>query len=204
MARVSDCTDELPSLAHRLIEGDQAAILGQAKKISQLEGLADDAKNELRANMPVRLFLPLDRRDILRLAREIDSIADATEDVAVMLTLRPMTVPDTMKDGFEELVHQGNACVAMASELVDKLEPLVGSAFTGKTVDEVQRMIEALSRQEHEADKVQDQLAKALFELEESLSPVAIFMWVRIIEAVGDVANHAENVGDLFRLFIAK
>ena len=34
--------------------------------------------------MPVRLFLPVDRRDFLRLVRQIDAVANCAEDVGVL------------------------------------------------------------------------------------------------------------------------
>ena len=45
--------------------------------------------------------------------------------------------------------------------------------------------------------------AKTLFRSEGELSPVAIFMWTKLLNKIGDIANHAENVGDQFRLFVA-
>jgi uncharacterized protein Yka (UPF0111/DUF47 family) len=28
-------------------------------------------------------------------------------------------------------------------------------------------------------------------------------MWTKLLNKIGDIANHAENVGDQFRLFVA-
>jgi uncharacterized protein Yka (UPF0111/DUF47 family) len=30
-----------------------------------------------------------------------------------------------------------------------------------------------------------------------------VFMWTKVLNKIGDMANHAENVGDQFRLFVA-
>ncbi|MDH5491525.1 MAG: DUF47 family protein, partial [Myxococcales bacterium] len=60
-----------------------------------------------------------------------------------------------------------------------------------------------VGRKEHEADKLQDQCAKLLFRAEDEMPPTAIFMWTKVLNKIGDMANHAENVGDQFRLFIA-
>ena len=42
-----------------------------------------------------------------------------------------------------------------------------------------------------------------IFKAEKELSPVAVFMWMKLLNKLGDIANHAENVGDQYRLFIA-
>ncbi len=73
-----------------------------------------------------------------------------------------------------------------------------------KKLNKLQKILLIKNRQEHEADKRQDQAAKLLFQQEELISPVAIFMWNKVLNKIGDMANHAENVGDRVRLFLAK
>lgn len=204
MDRVVECAAEVGPLVEKLIEGDQQAVVAQAKRISQLEGEADEAKNTVRANMPIRLFLPVDRRDVLKLLSQIDAIADSAEDVGVLLTLRPMTVPEEMRTLLPLYVERVQDCVRTAAELVGMMDTLLAAGFGGKPVEEARRVIEQIARKEHESDKVQDQLAKMVFQLEDQMSAVAVFMWLKVLNEIGDMANHAENVGDQFRLFIAR
>jgi predicted phosphate transport protein (TIGR00153 family) len=174
-----------------------------AKEISTLEGKADDAKNAARARMPVRLFLPVDRRDVLKLISEIDAIADCAEDVGVLLTLRPMEMPDAMREPLRRFVERVLATVDESAKLIGLIDDLVEAGFAGPPAERVLEQAAILGRAEHEADKVQDQCAKVLFSEEGKLSPVAIFMWTKVLNKIGDMANHAENVGDQFRLFVA-
>ncbi len=204
MDRVVECAGAVQPLVTRLIEGDQSAVVAQAKVISRLEGEADEAKNAVRANMPIRLFLPVDRRDVLKLLSQIDAIADSAEDVGVLCTFRRMEVPEEMKTLLPIYVERVLDTVRAAAELVAMLDTLLAAGFGGKPVEEARRVIQEIARKEHESDKVQDQLAKVLFQLEGKLSPVAIFMWLKVLNEIGDMANHAENVGDQFRLFIAR
>ncbi len=204
MRRVVTCSEHMPALIDALIAGDQQAVHTIARDTSRAEGLADQAKNEVRAALPMRLFLPVDRRDLLRLVSEIDAIADASEDVGVLLTLRTMEVPEPMRDLLVELVRKVMDTVHAAETLIGTLNPLLEVGFGGRAVKRAKAHIDELHRQEHEADKLQDQLAKILFQMESELSPVAILMWMKILNKLGDIANHAENVGDQFRLFIAR
>ena len=204
MDRVVACAGEVRPLVEKVIAGDQAGVLAQAKHVSQLEGLADQAKNEVRTQMPIRLLLPVDRRDVLKLLSAMDSIADSAEDVGVLLTFRKMEVPDEMKPLLGRYVDRVLETVDAAARLVAMLPLLLETAFRGKPVDEARAAIQEIAEKEHEADKVQDQLTKILFKLEGSLSPVSIFMWMKVLNEIGDMANHAENVGDQFRLFIAR
>jgi predicted phosphate transport protein (TIGR00153 family) len=175
-----------------------------AKETSILEGAADEVKNLARAEMPMRILLPVDRRDVLRLVSEIDAIADCAEDVGVLLTLRPLPVPEGMKEVLRQFVARVMDAVLAAEELVGRLDALAKAGFSGKAAEEALRLVDAVGEREHDADKLQDQCAKALFRAEAELAPVALFMWTKVLKQIGDMANHAENVGDQFRLFVAR
>ena len=203
MRLVVDCVEAVPPMIDALIDGDQEQVTAHAKRVSSLEGKADQAKRAIRGHMPIRLLLPVARRDVLRMVRQIDSIADSAEDLAVLLTLRPMEVPASFRGPLRELTEHVVRCVNTADRLVGELDILLANGFGGHAAERVLAMVADLSAQEHKADKVQDALAKRVFDMESELSPVAVMMWMKIFEEMGEIANHAENVGEQFRLFTA-
>jgi hypothetical protein len=203
MDSVQECVRLVPELIERLLAEDRAGLERLAKEISVLEGQADAAKNALRTKMPVRLFLPVDRRDLLRLIREIDAVANNAEDLGVLLTLRPYEVPDELRPLLREFADGVMVVVDSAAELIGTMDELLGSSFGGKAAQTAMAKADEIGRLEHEADKLQDQCAKALFRAEDTLSPVSIFMWTKVLNKIGSIANHAENIGDQFRLFVA-
>ncbi|QQR89287.1 MAG: TIGR00153 family protein [Myxococcales bacterium] len=204
MDRVVECCERIPETFEKLIAGDQPSVKALAKEISRLEAKADEAKNKVRSNMPIRLFLPVDRRDILKLISQIDSVADSAEDAAVLLTLRELTVPKQMQDSLRSLIEHVMDCVFCAQRITRTLDNLLAAGFGGRAAEKTRAMIDELHRLEHEADKVQSENARILFRLENELPPMEIFMWTKVLNKLGDMANHAENVGDLFRLIIAR
>ncbi len=203
MKEVVACSDQLPELIEHLINQDFPAVNKTAKSISDAEGRADDAKDAVRSRMPTRLFLQVDRRDVLKLVSQIDAIADCAEDVGVLLTLRPLPVPDDLTPVLRQLVEKVMQTVHEAAALVSMTDELVESGFSGVAAETALKQTRTLSRYEHEADKLQDRCAKLLFAAEHSMPPVAVFMWTKVLNKIGDVANHAENVGDQYRLFVA-
>ena len=203
MGEVIRTSDRVQDLIALLGEGDQKGVERLAKEISTMEGKADDAKNAARSKMPVRLLMPVDRRDVLKLISEIDGIADCAEDVGVLLTIRPLTVPEGMKPVLDLFVERVLDTIKEAAKLIDLIDDLVESGFAGPPAERVLEQSAILGRAEHEADKLQDQCAKALFKAEDSMPPTAVFMWTKVLNKIGDMANHAENVGDQFRLFVA-
>jgi predicted phosphate transport protein (TIGR00153 family) len=186
-----------------LAKGDQAAVERIAKEISIMEGKADDAKNVARSKMPVRLLMPVDRRDVLKLISQIDAIADCAEDVGVLLTIRPLTVSEEMRPFLSLFVERVLETIREAAKLIDMIDDLVESGFAGPPAERVIQQAAILNRAEHEADKIQDRCAKVLFKEEDRMAPAAVFMWTKVLNKIGDMANHAENVGDQFRLFVA-
>ncbi len=204
MDAVVATTEKLPMLIAHLRSGDQPSLERLARETSILEGEADALKNLVRDEMPHGVRLPFDRRDILRTVSEIDAIADCAEDVGVLLTIRPLEVPETMDPVLERFAQQVMDTVSATSELVKLLPGLVDSGFSRSGSERAKEQIDLISAREHEADKLQDQCAKALFAAEDQMQPVAVFMWTKVLNKIGDVANHAENVGDQFRLFLAR
>lgn len=203
MSAVEQCVASVPKLVELLIAGDTAGLNRVAREVSVLEGRADETKNQLRTRMPVRLFLPVDRRDFLRLIREIDAVANCAEDLGVILTLRSYEVPEELEPLLREFVEAVMRVVAHAAELVGMMDELIGSSFAGKAAEAAMKKADEIGRLEHQADKLQDRCAKALFRAEDSMSPVSIFMWTKVLNKIGSIANHAENIGDQFRLFVA-
>lgn len=203
MDQVVRTSNRVQDLIALLSEGNQAGVERVAKEISTMEGKADDAKNAARSKMPVRLLMPVDRRDVLKLISEIDAIADCAEDVGVLLTIRPLTVPESMKPILKLFVERVADTVREAEKLIKLIDDLVESGFSGPPAEQVLEQSAILGRAEHEADKIQDQCAKILFKEEDNMPPAAVFMWTKVLNKIGDMANHAENVGDQFRLFVA-
>lgn len=204
MGAVNDCCAFLPPLFAALAAGDQAQVITLAKGASAAEAAADDIKDRLRDQLPRSLFLPVDRRDVLGLISQMDAVADSAEDVGVVLTLRTFAVPPGLAEPLMQLVEAVMATVARATAVIALLPDLVSAGFGGRAAQQAREAISAVNQAEHEADKRQDQAAKLLFTLEEEISAVSLFMWTKVLQILGSIANHAENVGDRVRLFLAR
>ena len=173
-------------------------------KISKREHKADIEKSNIRDQLPKSMFLPVDRGDVLKYLKEQDSIADAAEDVAVLVTIRKTPCPEDLKplvlDFVDQVIRTSEELVEAGSELTE----LVESRFGGPEVERVLAMVAEVNDQEWEADKRQRTLSRAIFEREGELDAISIVLWMRIIAKLGAIANHAENTGDMLRLMLAR
>ena len=202
MLKVKECVDLVGPLMDAFLNGDQDKVKSFAKMIFKAEHEADLVKKEIRGHLPKSIFLPVSRGDILRFLKEQDNIADSAEDLAALLILRKMSVPEELKAELKDFVDKVLETYEMAMTVSSEIKILAETSFGGAEAHKVMDMIEQLKEEEFEADKAQMRAAKKMFSLEKKLDPVSVMMWTHIFKELGTLANHAENAGDQMRLML--
>ena len=163
------CARQIRPLFDAMIAGDTARVSEVRREIDRLEHEADHIKNEIRAHLPKRMLLAIERRDMLEILDCQDSMADVTQDIAGLADLRSMTVPESLREPLSELVDRTLAACEQAERVIDELDELVETGFRGRGVDKVVEMIDALGRIESETDVLEERVASKLFALEDEL-----------------------------------
>jgi predicted phosphate transport protein (TIGR00153 family) len=202
--RVRDAVVLIRPLFEAFVDGDWARTEEVYERISKLEHKADLIKNDIRDHLPRSLFLPVDRGDVLLFLRQQDRIADAAEDLGVLLTMRPTATPPELREDVLALVDAVLRCADTWFETVHELPDLQESGFAGPIVERVMDRIRAISDLEWEADKLQASLSREMFRHEAELGAVSVIFWANILRVVGVVANKAESTADHLRLMLAK
>ncbi len=203
MHAVVECASQVTPLFEALCRDDHEAVRRAERTIDELESKADRLKNDLRAHLPKRLLMPVDRRDLLEILDLQDTIADRAQDIAGLLVERPMPVPETMRTPVLDLVQAAERTCRRGRDVVDHLDQLLEIGFRGREADRVESMINEIGSLESETDQLETALIRELFRLEESLPPVSVMLWYQLIGWIGDLADHAEKVGNRIRLLIA-
>lgn len=202
MAVVTACARQVQPLFEALAAGDLARVREVRADIDRQEGEADRIKNEIRSHLPKRLFLAVERRDMLDILDNQDSIADTAQDLAELADQRGQAIPEPLAEPLLDLVRRVIAAVECAERVVNELDELVETGFQGREVGRVQEMIDELARIESETDAIQDKATRRLFAMEGELGVATVF-WHQTIEQVADLADYAERVGNRLRLLIA-
>jgi|SRR5690554_120639 len=203
--KAAECAHAVEPLFAAFFEGDYDTVRAQAEKISALEYEVDKIKDRVRDQLPRSIFLPVDRRDLLGVISSIDAIADCAEDIGILFTLREMERHEEMVEPLKILLPQVLRVVDQTVKIINHLEILVEVGFKGPQVDAARQMIDELGRLEHEADLTQDALAITLFStLGDNIPASSLFLWNKILNKVGDLANTSEKVGARVRLFLAR
>jgi predicted phosphate transport protein (TIGR00153 family) len=198
------CASRLPDLFDAMCAGDQAKVAEIKDAIFELEEQADQIKNDLRGHLPKGLFMAVDRRDLLDILDEQDAIADTAQDIAGLVTARPMDVPEAMKDPLKAFVRRCIDACDQSSTIINELDELISTGFGGRESDKVSEMVEALNKIESDTDMMGVELTQHLFAHEDEMKPVSVMFWYQLIHAIGNVADHAERVGNRLRLMLAK
>ena len=100
MRKVMDCVSLIPDLFRALEEEDENTFQDLVEKIKEAEHKADKIKNEIRGDLPKTVFTPVDRDDLLEVLSLQDSVSDYAEDVAVLLSMKTLPFPATMRNEF--------------------------------------------------------------------------------------------------------
>jgi len=204
MRIVVKCANEVPILFEAVHRDDMDQVERTRERIYDLENAADEIKNELRAHLPKGLFMPVDRRDLLEILDLQDSIADTAQDIAGMMVVRRMKLPEAVYKPMLDLSRRCvDACNQLA-EIMEELDELVEIGFRGAEADKVMYMIDELNNIETDTDVRAITVMRQLFEHENEIGPVSTIMWDRVIHWIGDLANYAERAGNRHRLLIAR
>ena len=65
-------------------------------------------------------------------------------------------------------------------------------------------LIEEVSHGEYEADCLQTDVSRLLYDHETEVDPISVYFIMKLFRLLGELANHAENTGDNLRMMLAK
>jgi len=196
------CASQVLPLFEAMAAGDVDALSPRRAEIDRLEHEADRIKNEIRARLPKRLFMAVERRDMLEILHAQDSIADTAQDIGELVDQRHMVLPESLREPMLDLVRRVIAACEQGGRIIQELDELLETGFQGREVVRVEQMIDELSRIETETDDLQDRCTRQLFAMEDELGVATVF-WHKLIGWVADLADYAERVGGRLRLLIA-
>jgi predicted phosphate transport protein (TIGR00153 family) len=197
------CAREVLPLFEDMEAGRTDAFAARREAIDDLEHRADQIKNQIRSNLPRRLFMAFERLDLLDILDNQDDIADYAQDIAQLVEQRSMVVPQGLGGPILDLVRKVVHTCDLAGKVIQQLEELVEAGFSGRQAARVEEMIRTLNALESETDRLEERAKRKLFSMESELR-VSTLYWHRLITWVGRMADHAEKVGNRLRLLIAR
>jgi len=189
------CAELVPTLLENVAGDNWDEVRRIQKQIVALENEADDLKIEIRSRLPRGFFLPVSRPDLLDLLTRQDRIANRAKGIAGLILGRRLTFPPALTADIDEFAVECVKACAQARQVVRELDELLDTGFRGRETDRVRTMVREIDVTERRCDEIEAAIRARLYSLEAGLSPVDVVFMYRVIEWIGDLANHAERVG---------
>lgn len=200
--KVHECVEMLWPLMEALIDEDYETIHQLHSKMSRLEHEADLIKNEVRAFLSKRTFLPVDRNQLIAFLSRQEQLADLAEDFTVVLTLRNTRIHPSIQEKFLDFLNQVFQVSGTFLTASVEFKNLAGTAFGGAEARAVLEHIKELSDEEWKCDKLSRRLSRDIFALEGEESTLNILFYEKMVKRLGDIADHAQKAGELLEVMI--
>ena len=164
-------------------------IADKAHEIREVEHKCDFLTHEIIQRLNRTFVTPIDREDIYAMARALDDVMDAIDDVA---TLIPLYHINSARPGVRELTRIISASTEQIQNAVQALERRAGV---------LERAVE-ISRLENEADRAHQRAVGQLFD--EEHDPIAVMKWKEILDLLERTTDRCEDVANLLENIVVK
>ena len=196
--------EELTPFVAALNQGDWEKVREFKQSIIDYEHQCDELKKEIRLHLPKSLFLPVSRGDILAMISAQDDLPNQVRDIAGLMLGRQMILPVELQDLFAQLLVQTVATCEQAKNIIDELDELLECGFRGNEMHVVEKMIDELDKGEEATDDIQAALRQQLFKIENTLPPVNVMFFYKVIDAVGGLADIEHHIGGKLQVLLAR
>ena len=167
------------------------------------EAESDAIKRDIRCHLPRSIFLPFARSDLLELLRIQDRMANTSKDIADLVIMRRLQIPEPLIQPFMDYFHANLETSIQAKKAINELDELLITGFRGKEVELVDNLVSQLDDMEEQCSEREFALNKLLFEHEKSLPAVEVMFLYKIISKVGNIMTTSHRVGGHLLLLMA-
>lgn len=165
-------------------------IADKAHEIREVEHKCDFITHEIIQRLNRTFVTPIDREDIYAMARALDDVMDAIDDVAALIPLYHIT---SARPGVRELTR-------IISASTDQIV-LAVQALEKQRAGVLESAVE-INRLENEADRAHQRAVGQLFE--EERDPIAVMKWKEILDTLEDATDRCEDVANLVENIVVK
>ncbi len=204
MSQVKRCVALVQPMFDAVQNADWTGQKELADQVFKFEHEADIVKNKIREEIPKLFDLPIYRGDLLAFLKLQDDIADSAEDIAVVLLLKQLTIPEGLTDAIMEYVRKVLEVCDYLFQCTDQLVDLTEADFGADRSKSIMKLVAKAEHAEWEADKLEFTLSQKLFALDDTMKATDIFLWSKVFREMGNLANHADKTAERLRRILAR
>jgi len=160
--------------------------------IHQIEHEGDEQYHVLYHHLNRSFITPIEREDILEIARNIEDTIDSIDEVSIMIEMLSVR---TVREPAVDMVNLiTKACSTLVAATVE---------FKNfKKSKELPKLLVEINHVEEEGDALYQKAMKDLFLMEKD--PIEVIKWQNIFGTLEDVLDACENVADAMEGVIVK
>lgn len=204
LKKVRECVTLVRPMLEAVRDQNGERLEELVKRVFKTEHEADSIKDEIRQAIPRSFFLPVYRGDLLGYLKLQDDMADAVEDIAILLTIKKLVMPPILVPRVFKYIETIMHVCDKNHEMNERLPELVARGFSADQATGLLDLIRSVELAEWEADKAQYVLSKELFAIEDELKASDLMLWWRVFLELGQLANHAEKMADRLRRMLSQ
>ncbi|USS40163.1 TIGR00153 family protein [Thermococcus aggregans] len=189
--------------------GDCETMRNYARKVDDLEDFADKIKQEIRDSLSSKLFMPVNRGDILRYLQMQDKIADAAENTAKWLLVRdPNDIPEDIKEEVKSLImkmsQESIKAAKLVYEAIVQMDRVIESGFGEKEIEREYEIIKEIESVEHKIDELDTKFMEIIFKNSSRLEWGVGMYLLNIAKTLSNISDKAKDAAERIRLMMNK
>jgi len=172
------------------------------EEIRDIEAEADRMKRNIRAHLPVSIFMPVEKSVFFSFLREADKVVDCVKNSLYWMSYCELFLPEEIQRDYILLVKEVGDYLGLMPEMV-----LRSHTYFGTRMETDRQSVKDIIREIRFREGESDDLEKTIFSrlcVDERIPPKTFFLMIRLVETTGDIADHLENAADMMRIMIAR
>ena len=165
-------------------------LADKANEIREVEHKCDFLTHEIIQRLNRTFVTPIDREDIHAMARSLDDVMDAIDDVAALIPLYRIT---SARPGVRELTKIISTSTDQIVIALQALEKQRGGVLESAV---------EINRLENEADRAHQRAVGQL--LDEEKDPIAVMKWKEILDTLEAATDRCEDVANMLENIVVK
>ena len=183
------------NIIQKIFEGEDTAKL--VREIDDVEKKADEIKDRIRKFISDPIVLPVDKYAVYNLVILQDNVINLCRDLAVLLTIKELSIPDEVRELFRKIVKIADEY----SELYEHIKPLLAKAFVKSEISRTLEHVDAIVKIGEEFEKEYLRICQEIFE---GLKPAELVLLRDVMIYFSRIVENFVNAAKMFKVMIAR
>ncbi|WP_048150121.1 TIGR00153 family protein [Palaeococcus ferrophilus] len=201
---VLQTVEELEKAVQLWDEGNFEEMRKKAIEVDRLEDIADRIKEEIRNSLSSKLFMPVNRGDIIVYLHMQDKVADAAEDTAKWLLVKePGELPPELKGQILKMAKESIKAAKLVYDAIVQLDRVLESGFSEAEIEKEYEIIKEIESVESKIDGIDTDIMRAVLSMEDIHWSTGFYL-LNVARTLSNISDKAKDAAERIRLMMNK